>query len=177
MGRAGLQAALARPQARQRDQAGEDEVVRDEAQPLEELPEHVLPVTDGRLAGHPQPTVEDERDVGGAGGHRQADGASEGRDEDAGDPECLIAFVLLCAEAFDLTGLWGFEYANSCSRPRLDAYGGGAHVVDLGARKAIGWVLRETSKQRPELVRGWLATRAARASALTIREASKYLDG
>ena len=62
------------------------------------------------------------------------------RDEDSGDPECLIAFVLLCAEAFDLKGLWGFEYANSCSRPRLDAYGGGAHVVDLGARKTIGWV-------------------------------------
>ena len=48
--------------------------------------------------------------------------------------------MLLCAEAFDLKGLWGFEYANTCSRPRLDAYGGGAHAIDLGARKSIGWV-------------------------------------
>lgn len=61
-------------------------------------------------------------------------------DEDAGDPECVIAFVLLCAEEFDLKGSWGFEYANTCSRPRLDAYGGGAHAIDLGARKSTGWI-------------------------------------
>lgn len=62
------------------------------------------------------------------------------RDDESGDPECVIAFVLLCANAFDLKGLWGFEYANTCSKPRLDAYGGGAHVLDLGTRKSIGWV-------------------------------------
>lgn len=62
------------------------------------------------------------------------------RDEGSGDPECVIAFVLLCAEAFDLKGIWGFEYANTCSRPRLDAFGGGAHAIDLTARKSIGWV-------------------------------------
>ncbi len=42
-------------------------------------------------------------------------------------------------------------------------------------RKAIGWVLRETSKKRPELVADWLAPRAHRAAGLTIREAVKYL--
>lgn len=61
-------------------------------------------------------------------------------DDGSGDPERVIEFVLLCAETFDLKGLWGFEYANTCSRPRLDAFGGGAHVVDLGNRKSIGWV-------------------------------------
>ena len=61
-------------------------------------------------------------------------------DEDSGDVECVIAFVLLCAAEFDLKGLWGFEYANTCSRPRLDAYGGGAVVIDLGARKSAGWI-------------------------------------
>jgi len=61
-------------------------------------------------------------------------------DDDSGDPERVIEFVLLCAETFDLKGLWGFEYANTCSRPRLNAFGGGAHVVDLGNRKSIGWV-------------------------------------
>lgn len=56
-----------------------------------------------------------------------------------GDLEKVIAFVLLCAAQFDLHGLWGFEYANSCSKPRLDAFGGGAHVLDLGTRKTLGW--------------------------------------
>jgi len=42
-------------------------------------------------------------------------------------------------------------------------------------RKAIGWVLRETSKKRPELVADWLAPREARLSGVTRREAFKYL--
>jgi 3-methyladenine DNA glycosylase AlkD len=42
-------------------------------------------------------------------------------------------------------------------------------------RKAIGWVLRETAKRRPELVREWLLPRAGRASGLTVREAVKPL--
>ena len=42
-------------------------------------------------------------------------------------------------------------------------------------RKAIGWVLRETAKRRPELVAGWLAPRISRASGITVREAVKPL--
>ena len=42
-------------------------------------------------------------------------------------------------------------------------------------RKAIGWVLREVAKKRPELVEAWLRPRLARASGLTVREAVKYL--
>lgn len=42
-------------------------------------------------------------------------------------------------------------------------------------RKAIGWVLRETGKARPQLVARWLRPRAARASGVTVREAVKYL--
>ncbi|MBZ5588849.1 MAG: DNA alkylation repair protein [Acidobacteriia bacterium] len=42
-------------------------------------------------------------------------------------------------------------------------------------RKAIGWVLREVSKKRPELVARWLAPRMHRASRVTLREALKYL--
>ena len=61
-------------------------------------------------------------------------------DDCSGDPERVIEFVLLCAAQFDLKGLWGFEYANTCSRPRLDAFGGGAHVIDLGARESIAWL-------------------------------------
>lgn len=57
-----------------------------------------------------------------------------------GDPEHLIRFVLACAEAFDLNGRWGFTWALTCSRHRLDGFGGGAQVLDLGARKSTGWV-------------------------------------
>lgn len=61
-------------------------------------------------------------------------------DDGNGDPEHVIQFVRRCAETFGLTGLWGFEYANSCSRPRLDAYGGGAHVLDLATGQTVGWL-------------------------------------
>jgi 3-methyladenine DNA glycosylase AlkD len=43
-------------------------------------------------------------------------------------------------------------------------------------RKAIGWVLRETSKTRPNEVYRWIAPRTHRASGVTMREAVKYLD-
>ena len=43
-------------------------------------------------------------------------------------------------------------------------------------RKAIGWVLRDTARKRPDLVFEWLAPRAARASGVTIREAQKHLS-
>jgi 3-methyladenine DNA glycosylase AlkD len=42
-------------------------------------------------------------------------------------------------------------------------------------RKAIGWVLRETAKRRPELVAQWLGPRVHRASGVTVREAVKPL--
>jgi 3-methyladenine DNA glycosylase AlkD len=42
-------------------------------------------------------------------------------------------------------------------------------------RKAIGWVLRETSKGRPALVHDWLRPRTARVSGVTLREAVRYL--
>jgi 3-methyladenine DNA glycosylase AlkD len=43
-------------------------------------------------------------------------------------------------------------------------------------RKAIGWVLRDTAKRRPELVAAWLAPRVQRASGVTVREAVKPLS-
>jgi 3-methyladenine DNA glycosylase AlkD len=42
-------------------------------------------------------------------------------------------------------------------------------------RKAIGWVLRETSKKRPERVRDYVAARLDRLSGVTFREAVKRL--
>ena len=60
--------------------------------------------------------------------------------EESGDVEHVIAFALRCAEAFDLQGVWGFRWALTCSRPKLDGFGGGAQVIDLGARRTVSWV-------------------------------------
>ncbi|MCU4296126.1 DNA alkylation repair protein [Brevibacterium permense] len=43
-------------------------------------------------------------------------------------------------------------------------------------RKAIGWVLRDASNKRPDLVFEWILPRAHRASGVTIREAVKRLS-
>jgi 3-methyladenine DNA glycosylase AlkD len=42
-------------------------------------------------------------------------------------------------------------------------------------RKAIGWVLRDAARKRPDMVFGWLLPRATRASGVTLREACKPL--
>lgn len=63
------------------------------------------------------------------------------RDEaGGGDPEQVLRFVKRCAAAFDLTGRWGFQYAVSCSKTRLDAFGGGAHALDLASGEAVSWI-------------------------------------
>jgi 3-methyladenine DNA glycosylase AlkD len=43
-------------------------------------------------------------------------------------------------------------------------------------RKAIGWILRETSETRPDEVYRWIAPRTHRASGVTMRQTVKYLD-
>lgn len=43
-------------------------------------------------------------------------------------------------------------------------------------RKAIGWVLRDTGRRRPELVAAWIRPRRSRASAVTLREVGKVVD-
>ena len=69
------------------------------------------------------------------------------RDDVTGDPERLIQFVKRCAVEFRLTGRWGFQYANTCSRPRLDGFGCGAHVLDLATGETMAWTYTD----------GWLA--------------------
>ena len=61
-------------------------------------------------------------------------------DGGTGDPEHVTAFVLLCAETLKLKGQWGFEWANTCSKPRLDAFGGGAQIIDLETGSITAWV-------------------------------------
>jgi len=47
---------------------------------------------------------------------------------------------------------------------------------ELWIRKAIGWVLRDLSRKRPELTCAFLRQHATRCSGLICREASKHLD-
>ncbi len=61
-------------------------------------------------------------------------------DNGSGDIDHVLTFVSELGPMLGITGLWGFEWSHSCSKPRLDAFGGGAHVIDLGARKSIGSV-------------------------------------
>ena len=42
-------------------------------------------------------------------------------------------------------------------------------------RKAIGWVLREVGKKRPELAFGFMSEHIDVVSGLSLREGSKYL--
>lgn len=42
--------------------------------------------------------------------------------------------------------------------------------------KAIGWVLRDTARKRPDMVFTWFLPRAARASSVTVREVLKPLS-
>jgi hypothetical protein len=72
--------------------------------------------------------------------------------DDYGEPAHVVEFVLRCAEAFRLKGRWGFSWALTCSKPQLDAFGGGAKLLDLASRKTIASIDCHY----------WLATRAAR---------------
>jgi hypothetical protein len=63
--------------------------------------------------------------------------------------------VTRCAEAFGLTGRWGFQWANIASEPVVDGFSGGAHVLDLSTGQTLEW----TSTGR------WLADRLAEGGA------------
>ena len=79
-------------------------------------------------------------------------------DGDSGDPEHVITYAIRCAEAFGLTGRWGFRWSLCCDKPRLDGAGGGAQVLDLGQRKSIDWVDTEH----------WLSEQLDRAETRTV---------
>ena len=75
-------------------------------------------------------------------------------DDGTGDPQAVLDFVTACAAAFGLTGRWGFHFALTCSKPRVGAFGGGAHVLDLATGATIAWISTD----------GWLADHLAGGS-------------
>lgn len=77
------------------------------------------------------------------------------RDPGTADPQLAITFVTRCAEAFGLTGRWGFQWAGIASNPVIDGFMGGAHVLDLATGQTIAWM--STGR--------WLADRLAEGGA------------
>ena len=61
-------------------------------------------------------------------------------DNASGDTDHVLAFVSKLGPMLGITGLWGFEWAHTCSRPRLDAFGGGALVIDLASGETLGTI-------------------------------------
>ncbi|MGA0544963.1 hypothetical protein ACO2Q1_06790 [Brevundimonas sp. VNH65] len=62
------------------------------------------------------------------------------RDPGSADQQLLITFVTRCAEAFGLTGRWGFQWANIASDPVVNGFYGGAHVLDLSTGATLEWM-------------------------------------
>jgi 3-methyladenine DNA glycosylase AlkD len=87
----------------------------------------------------------------------------------AADPDFWVRRAALLAQIEPLRAGASFERFGRYADAMLDE-------KEFFIRKAIGWVLRETGKQRPDEIFEWLAPRAQRASGVTMREAVKYLS-
>ena len=86
----------------------------------------------------------------------------------AGDPDFWIRRASLLAELKPLRAGAELEPFLARADRMLDER-------EFFIRKAIGWVLREVSKKRPDEVAAWLGPRTGRASGVTMREAVRYL--
>ena len=72
--------------------------------------------------------------------------------DECGDVESVAQFVADVGKALDLTGMWGMTWAETCSRPRINEFGGGAVAVNLTTGRisymnARGWLDHELSKR------------------------------
>jgi 3-methyladenine DNA glycosylase AlkD len=103
------------------------------------------------------------------GGIRMADPSVEPvLDRWAADPDFWVRRASLLAEL--RAGKAGADLAPFLRR--ADAM---LDEKEFFIRKAIGWVLREVGKKRPDEVVDWLAPRTGRASGVTMREAVRHL--
>lgn len=94
--------------------------------------------------------------------------AAEAVDAWALDADFWVRRAALLSQLAPLKGGAPFE--------RFAAYADGMlDEREFFIRKAIGWVLRETAKHRPDEVFAWLLPRGTAVSRVTLREAIKYL--
>jgi 3-methyladenine DNA glycosylase AlkD len=94
--------------------------------------------------------------------------SAEELDRWAGDPDFWVRRSALLAQIKPLKAGASFDRFARYADAMLDE-------KEFFIRKAIGWVLRETAKTRPDEVFEWVAPRLDRASGVTRREAVKYL--
>jgi hypothetical protein len=97
---------------------------------------------------------------------RPSDGQLVLYSDDYGDTEHVILFVRRCAKQFGLTGKWGFCWSQGCSKPRVDAFGGGACLLDLSTGDVIS-----------DMTTGvWLEDAIDGAGALSAERAATAID-
>ncbi len=90
-----------------------------------------------------EPAAELDRDEGIALGfamevdHEYGPDALRLHSDDWDEPDHVVRFVLRCANALRLAGLWGFTWSLTCSKPCIELFGGGGLVPDLTKREAV----------------------------------------
>ena len=70
-----------------------------------------------------------------------------------GGIDAVCAFLQHLLQRFDPTGHVGLEWSNDCSKPRIDAYGGGAALITAKKIKHINtgqWLDRMTARLRSQ---------------------------
>jgi 3-methyladenine DNA glycosylase AlkD len=95
-------------------------------------------------------------------------GADDLLDRWAADDDFWLRRSALLAQLLPLKKGQSFQRFASYADAMLDER-------EFFIRKAVGWVLRETGKRRPDEVYAWLSRRTERASGVTMREAVRYL--
>ena len=63
--------------------------------------------------------------------------------------DAVCAFIQHLLQKFDPRGRVAFEWSNDCSKPRVDAYGGGAALVTARKIKSLttgAWLHREVAR-------------------------------
>jgi hypothetical protein len=73
--------------------------------------------------------------------HDEKEGTVWVRSEDSGDVDYTADLVQAFLRRFDLDRVISFQWANTCSKPRLDAFGGGAVVI---SRRNADWFYTST---------------------------------
>jgi 3-methyladenine DNA glycosylase AlkD len=99
---------------------------------------------------------------------RDPDGVTPALDRWAADPDFWVRRASLLAELRPIRDGGPLDRFVARAEPMLEER-------EFFIRKAIGWVLREAGKRRPDEVAAWLAPRTGRASGVTMREAVRYL--
>ncbi|MEA3208556.1 MAG: hypothetical protein QOE70_1613 [Chthoniobacter sp.] len=70
----------------------------------------------------------------------------------SGGIDAVCAFIQHLLQKFEPTGCVSFEWSHDCSKPRLDAYGGGAAVITARKIKTMStgqWLRKHAAARAP----------------------------